>query len=88
MRAAVGLTALNAGYLGVGLAFLLGLGLVRTGREALRLAGLALVAGWALTGIGSTLARSSRNWLRCISAWAACTCELRVSTPACVNSYG
>jgi hypothetical protein len=56
MRAAVGLTALNAGYLGVGLAFLLGLGLVRTGREALRLAGLALVAGWALTGIGSTLA--------------------------------
>ena len=56
MRAAVGLAALNAGFVGVGLAFLLGLGLVRTRREALRLLGLALVTGWALTGIAFTLA--------------------------------
>jgi hypothetical protein len=55
MRTAVGLAALNAGYVGVGLAFLLALGLVRTRRAALRLLGLALVAGWALTGIGSSL---------------------------------
>jgi len=50
------LAALTVGYLGVGIALLIGLGLIRAGRDAVRLGGLALVTGWALTGIGSSLA--------------------------------
>jgi hypothetical protein len=39
----------------VGTAVLVGLGLVRTRRDGLRFAGLALVSGWAATGVGSSL---------------------------------
>jgi hypothetical protein len=47
---------LDALLLGAGLGALYGLGLVRSGRDALRHAGLALVAGWAALGIvASTL---------------------------------
>ena len=56
MREALGLVALNGGYLAVGATLLFGLGLVRTPGAAVRLAGLALVAGWALTGIATSLA--------------------------------
>jgi hypothetical protein len=55
MRVALGLLALNAGYVVVGLAVLIGLGLVRARVDALRLAGLGLVVGWAVTGIGVSL---------------------------------
>jgi hypothetical protein len=47
--------ALSLGYLGVGIALLIGLGLIRTQRDAVRLGGLALLTGWAATGIGSSL---------------------------------
>ncbi len=42
-------------FLAVGLASLYGLGLVRSRGSALRLAGLALLSGWALVGVGTTL---------------------------------
>jgi hypothetical protein len=50
-RMIAGLVALDAFLLAFGLALLFGLGLVRTVREGVRLAGLALFAGWAATGI-------------------------------------
>lgn len=56
MRETLGLIGLNAGYAAVGLAVLFGAGLVRRPRQALLLAGLALVTGWMLTGAGVALA--------------------------------
>ena len=52
----LGLAALDAFFLIAGLGALHGLGLVRSGRDALRHAGLALVAGWAAVGIADSLA--------------------------------
>jgi hypothetical protein len=51
----VGPIALIAGYLVAGEALLLGLGLVRTPRQALRAAGAAIVLGWAVTVLTLTL---------------------------------
>lgn len=51
-----GLAVLDAFLLVAGLGILNGLGLVRNGRDALRHAGLALVAGWAALGIVETTA--------------------------------
>jgi hypothetical protein len=56
MRETLGLIGLNAGYVATGLAVLVGAGLVRRLRQALLLAGLALVTGWLLTGLGLALA--------------------------------
>jgi hypothetical protein len=47
----LGLAVLDALLLGAGLGALYGLGFVRSGRDALRHSGLALVAGWAALGI-------------------------------------
>ena len=47
----VGLAVLDALLFGAGLGALYGLGFVRSGRDALRHSGLALVAGWAALGI-------------------------------------
>ncbi|MDX6478049.1 MAG: hypothetical protein QOG29_636 [Gaiellaceae bacterium] len=47
----LGLAALDALLLGAGFGALHALGLVRSGRDALRHTGLALVVGWALVGI-------------------------------------
>ena len=47
----VGLAALDVLLLAAGLGALHGLGLVRSGRDALRHAGLALVVGWAACGV-------------------------------------
>jgi hypothetical protein len=55
IRDVLGVLALGTGHLAVGGAFLYGLGLVRAPEEGLRLAGLAYVIGWALTGIGLSL---------------------------------
>jgi hypothetical protein len=52
----LGLAGLDAGYLAVGYVLLLGLGIVRSRPEALRFAGLALVCGWAATGIAVSYA--------------------------------
>jgi hypothetical protein len=52
----LGLAVLDALLLGCGLAVLHGLGLVRSRRDALRHAGLALVVGWAAVGILETWA--------------------------------
>ena len=52
----LGLAALDAFLLIAGLGALYGLGLVRSGRDALRHAGLALVAGWAAVGIADSMA--------------------------------
>jgi hypothetical protein len=46
-----GLVGLDIGFLAVGEALLLGFGLVRSPRSAVRFAGLAFMAGWAATGI-------------------------------------
>lgn len=56
MREALGLLALNAGYAAAGLSVLVGLGLVRRLRDGFLLFGLAVITGWALTGIGVSLA--------------------------------
>jgi hypothetical protein len=47
----LGLAALDVVLLAAGIGVLYGLGLVRSGRHALRNAGLALVVGWASVGI-------------------------------------
>jgi hypothetical protein len=52
----LGLAVLDALLLVAGLGLLSGIGLVRTGRDALRHAGLALVAGWAAVGIAESTA--------------------------------
>jgi hypothetical protein len=52
----IGLIVLDAVFLAAGLGLLSGLGLVRSGRDALRHSGLALVAGWAALGIAESLA--------------------------------
>ena len=52
----LGLAALDALLLIAGLGALYGLGLVRSGRDALRHAGLVLIAGWAAVGIADSLA--------------------------------
>jgi hypothetical protein len=57
LREGLGLVGLDALLLAVGLASLVGLGLVRSARSTLRFAGLALFLGWAELGIaGSFLA--------------------------------
>ena len=55
-RAYIGLALLDITYLASGYALLYGLGLARSRRDALRYAGLALFAGWALVGTGLALA--------------------------------
>lgn len=50
------LVALDAGLLAVGAAMLVGIGLVRDPRGAVRYAGLAFVLGWATTGVAASLA--------------------------------
>jgi hypothetical protein len=52
----VGLAALDGALLGAGMGALHGLGLVRSGRDALRHSGLALVLGWAAVGIAASTA--------------------------------
>jgi hypothetical protein len=52
----LGLLALDALFLAAGLGLLAGLGLVRGPLDALRLAGLAFVAGWAALGIAASSA--------------------------------
>jgi hypothetical protein len=52
----LGLAALDATLLVAGLGVLWGLGLVRSGRDALRHAGLALLVGWASVGIALSTA--------------------------------
>jgi aryl carrier-like protein len=56
VREVGGLVALDAVLLGVGLAWSYGLGLSRTGADALRLLGLAFLLGWAATGVAVTFA--------------------------------
>jgi hypothetical protein len=56
MRQVVGLAALDAVLLAVGLAILYGVGLARSRGSALRYAGLAFVTGWAVVGVGVSLA--------------------------------
>jgi hypothetical protein len=51
----VRLLLFDALLLGAGLALLYGVGFVRSGRDALRHSGLALIAGWAALGILETL---------------------------------
>ncbi len=51
-----GLAVLDALFLTAGTGLLHGLGLVRSGRDALRHAGLALVVGWATVGIAASTA--------------------------------
>jgi hypothetical protein len=52
----LGLAVLDVFLLAAGMGLLYGVGLVRSGRDALRNAGLALVAGWAAVGIIETTA--------------------------------
>ncbi|MEX2211327.1 MAG: hypothetical protein WD689_06135 [Gaiellaceae bacterium] len=52
----LGLAALDAVLLLAGFGLLVGLGLVRSGWDALRHAGLALVAGWAAVGVAGSVA--------------------------------
>lgn len=52
----VRLLVLDAGFATVGLAMLVGIGLVRDARGAARYLGLALVLGWATTGVAASLA--------------------------------
>jgi hypothetical protein len=52
----LGLIALDTVFLGAGLGVLYGLGFVRSGREALRQLGLALVVGWAGVEIATSTA--------------------------------
>lgn len=54
-REAAGAIALAGGCLVVGEALLAGIGLVRSRAEAVSIGGLALVVGWAVTGIGASL---------------------------------
>jgi hypothetical protein len=56
MTELVGLVALDAVLLGVGLALLYGSGLVRDRRSLLRFSGLALIVGWASVGVGVSFA--------------------------------
>jgi hypothetical protein len=56
MRELLGLAALDGVLLATGLAILYCFGLVRSRGSALRLAGLAFVAGWAAVGVGVSLA--------------------------------
>jgi hypothetical protein len=56
VRQVLGLVALDAVVLAVGVALLYAFGLVRGRRSALRLAGLAFVTGWAALGVGVSLA--------------------------------
>jgi hypothetical protein len=51
-----GLAVLDALFLLAGFGLLYGLGLVRSGRDAVRHLGLALVAGWAAVGIAESVA--------------------------------
>ena len=55
MSELLGLAALDAVVLGIGLAALHGFGLVRDRRAALRFAGLAFLVGWAALGVGISL---------------------------------
>jgi hypothetical protein len=50
-RQLLGLAGLDVGFLAAGTAMLAGLGLVRNVRQGVRAAGLAVVAGWAATGV-------------------------------------
>jgi hypothetical protein len=50
------LIGFDAGLLAVGAAILVGIGLVRDARGAVRYAGLAFVLGWAATGVAASLA--------------------------------
>ena len=50
------LAGLDLGLIVAGEAILVGLGLVRTRRMALRYAGLSLIVGWAMTGVCASLA--------------------------------
>jgi hypothetical protein len=52
----LGLLGLDLGFLAVGAALLAGIGLVRTAGDAVRYSGLALVLGWATTGVAVSLA--------------------------------
>jgi hypothetical protein len=52
----LGLVVLDLFLLLAGFGILFGIGLVRSGRDALRHAGLALVAGWAAVGIAESIA--------------------------------
>jgi hypothetical protein len=52
----LGLAVLDALLLVAGLCLLYGLGLVRSGRDALRHAGLALILGWAAVGVAESIA--------------------------------
>ena len=51
------LAGLDLGLIVAGEAILVGLGLVRTRRMALRYAGLSLIVGWTMTGVCA-----SRRW--------------------------
>jgi hypothetical protein len=51
----VSLIGLDVGLTAVGFALLYGLGLIRTAKDALRYCGLALMSGWALLGIATSL---------------------------------
>jgi hypothetical protein len=51
-----GVVGLDLLYVALGYAFLAGIGLVRSRGDALRLAGLALLGGWAILNLGSSFA--------------------------------
>src|SRR5262249_4594697 len=52
----LGLVVLDLFLVAAGYGILIGIGLVRNGRDALRHAGVALVAGWAAVGIAEAIA--------------------------------
>jgi hypothetical protein len=55
-REYAGLAVLDAAFLGAGLGVLAGLGLVRSARDAVRLAGVAFTVGWAAAGVSFVVA--------------------------------
>jgi hypothetical protein len=72
-REVLGLVVLDLAFVCVGQALLAGLGLVRSPRESIRFAGLALVSGWAVTGVGLSLALALGapfRWYIAVALWA------------------
>lgn len=82
-RMIAGLIALDALLLAVGMAVLYGLGLVRSRWSALRFVGLALFAGWALIGIGGSLAAV---WGAALAAWEIVVISAAIAAGAVVLS--
>lgn len=76
LRTASGILGLDLLLLGAGLSLLRGLGLARARRDALRLGGLALFAGWAATAILASLGAIAGLAL---TAWEVAGCAAVVA---------